>query len=284
MARNRLPKGKGWFIWVLKETMKGDPVALAAAAKAAGVGHLIFHIHNGYVNDLQVSGGMDLTRHIAEAESRGIECWGWGAVYRSTWSQGADRVIEAKKKYPTLVGYILDAEAQIKGSPAEAQSLMNKLRKYLPDMPIGLCSYRFPSLHPELPWKIFRDQCDFDMPQVYWEQCFSDTCGSFQLKSSHAEFQKLLPRLPFCATGSAYKINSWATTPQQIRGFLEEAKRLGLHGVNFWVWYQTQFNLPLLFDYIQQYPYGDVVIPPPPPPLTMEQKVDVLWNWYDESH
>lgn len=25
MARNRLPKGKGWYIWVITQTMKGDP-------------------------------------------------------------------------------------------------------------------------------------------------------------------------------------------------------------------------------------------------------------------
>lgn len=36
MARNRLPKGKGWFIWVITQTMKGDPQALAQAARNAG--------------------------------------------------------------------------------------------------------------------------------------------------------------------------------------------------------------------------------------------------------
>jgi hypothetical protein len=36
MARNRKPKGKGWFIWVITQTMKGDPQALAQAARNAG--------------------------------------------------------------------------------------------------------------------------------------------------------------------------------------------------------------------------------------------------------
>ena len=46
MARNRLPRGKGWYIWILKDTVNGDPKALAYNAKQAGVGHLVFHIHN----------------------------------------------------------------------------------------------------------------------------------------------------------------------------------------------------------------------------------------------
>ena len=284
MARNRLPRGKGWFIWILKDTVNGDPKALAYNAKQAGVGHLVFHIHNGYQSELQVSGGMDLTNHIREAEALGIECWGWGAVYKSTWSQGADRVIEAFKKYPTLVGYLLDAEAPIKGAPAEATALMKKLRTYLPNIPIGLSSYRYPRYHPDLPWKEFRSQCDFDIPQVYWEQCFGDTCGSVQLKGSYTEFQGMLPKLPYCATAPAYKVNSWFVSSTQIQGFFAEAKTLGITAVNFWVWYHTELNLPVLFKYIQAYPYGDVVIPPPPDPLTLEEKVDKLWEIHPEIH
>ena len=284
MSRKDLPKGKGWFIWVLKETLNGNPEALAKAAKAAGVGHLIFHIHNGYLNEKQCTGGMDLTQHIKEANDEGIECWGWGAVYRSTWSQGADRVIEARRKYPTLKGYILDAEAQIKGSPGEAAALMKKLRLYEPDMPIGLSSYRYPNLHPDLPWKEFRNQCDFDLPQVYWEQCFGDNCGSAQLQGSYNEFQKLLPKLPYCATGPAYKIGGWAVTEKQVQGFFLKAKELGIPAVNFWVWYQAQLNLRSVFDNIQLTLFGEIYIPPPPPPLTTEEKVNKLWEHHKELH
>lgn len=285
MARDRLPKGKGWYIWVLTETLNGDPVALATAAKAAGVGHLVFHIHNGYQSETKLIGGMDLTRHIAEAERLGIECWGWGAVYKSTWSQGADRVIEAFKKYPSLIGYLLDAEAPIKNAPAEARAIMNKLRYHLPNIPIGLSSYRYPKYHPELPWAEFRAQTDFDIPQVYWEQCFGDGCGAIQLRASYNEYMTMVPKKPYCATAPAYKINSWATTQKQIDGFFAEAKRLGIKGVNMWVWYQAERYLPDLFGFIQEYLFGDEPVPPPSPPvLTLEQKVDVLWDWYDETH
>ena len=285
MARNRLPRGKGWYIWVLKETLKGDPEALAKEAKKANVGHLIFHIHNGYLNEKQATGGMDLTQHIKEAEDEGIECWGWGAVYRSSWSQGADRVIEAFKKYPSLVGYLLDAEAPIKGSPGEATALMKKLRQYLPDIPIGLSSYRFPKYHPELPWKEFRSQCDFDVPQVYWEQSFGDTAGGVQLMSSYNEFKAMAPKLPYAATGPAYKISGWAVSEKQIQNFFATAKQLNISAVNFWVWYQSQLYLPNVYNGIQATQFGDVYVPPPPPPeLTLEQKVNKLWDYHKEIH
>lgn len=283
MARNRLPKGKGWFIWVLKNTLNGDPKALAYNAKQAGVGHLVFHIHDGYLSETRVNGGMDLTNHIREAEALGIECWGWGAVYKSTWSQGADRVIEAFRKYPSLVGYLLDAEAPIKGAYAEAMAIMNKLRYHLPDIPIGLSSYRYPKYHPELPWKEFRAKCDFDIPQVYWEQCFGDTCGAVQLKSSYAEFQNMTPKLPYCATAPAYKTTGWAVSQKQLEGFFIQAKNLGITSVNLWVWWQAQAYLPSIFDYVQKYIFGDQPIPPVVEP-TMEEKVDRLWKVHPELH
>lgn len=283
MARNRLPKGKGWFIWVVSQTMGGNPVALAAAAKQAGVGHLMFHIHSGYLNELQVSGGMDLTPFIAAANAQGIECWGWGAVFKSTWSQGCDRVIEAKKKHPTLVGYILDAEAPIKGAYNEAAAIMNKLRYFLPDMPIGLSSYRYPSLHPTLPWKEFRAKCDFDMPQVYWEKCLSDTCGTVQLLGSYNEFKAMDIKLPFAATAPAYKVDAWQPTVKQIDGFFATAEHLNLAAVNFWVWYQAQRDLNALYNYIQTYQFGEPDVPEPPP-LTLEEKVNRLWNAHPELH
>lgn len=284
MARNRLPKGKGWFIWVITQTMKGDPQALAQAARNAGIEHLFFHIHDGYLNEKRVPGGADLTPFIDTCTALGIECWGWGAVYKSTWSQGCDRVIEAFNKYPKLVGYILDAEAPIKGAYAEAMAIMNKLRYHLPNIPIGLSSYRFPHYHMTLPWKEFRAKCDFDIPQVYWEQSTGDTAGSVQLQSSYNEFKAMDVKLPFVATGSAYIVGNWKPTINQIKGFFEKAKELKLNGVDFWVWYQSQRDLPAVFTYIQEYKYSDVVVPPGNPIYTLEEKVDKLWEAHPELH
>lgn len=283
MSRDRLPKGKGWFIWSIALTMKGNPVALADAAKKAGIGHVFFHIHDGYLGETKVSYGADLTPYIAAMVAVGVECWGWGAVYRSTWSQGCDRVNEAMAKHPDLVGYILDAEGPIANSPNEAAAIMNKLRYFHPDMPIGLSSYRFPELHPELPWAVFRSKCDFDIPQVYWEQSISSLAGSYQLKQSYGQFQKMTPKLPFVATGPAYKVGGWSPSVEQLQGFFRMAKdELMLSGVDFWVWYQAEANLPVIFELIQSYPWS--IDETEPPVYTMEQKVQLLWDIHPELH
>ena len=251
MNRNRLPKGKGWFIWQVKETMKGDPIAIAKFAKDNGFGHLLLHVHNGWQSETQVDGGADLTPYIKAANDLGIECWGWGAVYASNWSTCADMVIYAFKKHPDLVGHVVDAEAGMKNAPSAAESMMKKIRKELPNLPIGLSSYRFPESHPELPWKQYRAYCDFDMPQVYWEQDFRPEAGDLQLQSSFNQFQKMTPVLPYFPTGPAYKVGKWVTSPEQVKRFILKSKALGFEGCNFWVWYQTERDLPEVFEVIR---------------------------------
>ena len=45
---------------------------------------------------------------------------------------------------------------------------MTRLRASLPTFPFALSSYRYPTLHPALPWEAFLEKCDYNMPQVYW--------------------------------------------------------------------------------------------------------------------
>jgi hypothetical protein len=139
----------------------------------------------------------------------------------------------------------------MKSAPVAAESMMKKVRKELPNLPIGLSSYRFPESHPELPWKQFRDYCDFDMPQVYWEQDFRPEAGEIQLVSSYIQFQKLTPILPYFPTGPAYKVGDWKTTAEQVKRFILKAKAMGFAGCNFWVWFQTQRDLPEVFELIK---------------------------------
>lgn len=267
----KIPRGKGWYIWLVKNTMGGDPVKLAAEAKKQRLGHVLFHIHDGYLAATQLNGEGDLTPYITEMKKVGIECWGWGAVYRGTWSAGADRVIEAFKKYPDLVGYVIDAENGMSNSPKEAEALMNKLRAALPYLPIGLSSYRYPSYHMDLPWSAFRNYCDFDMPQVYWEQ---STNAGYQLQKSYKEFQNMFPKLPYIPTGAAYKVGTWKPTTSQVKEFLDTAKALALPGANMWVWYQAQRDLPDVYAFFSSYYWNPEVILE----ITLEEKVKKLWD------
>ena len=270
MSRNRLPKGKGWFLWQIMETKNGDPQAIARFARDNGFGHILLHVHNGWQDEIQVSGGADLTPFIQALDELGIECWGWGAVYASNWSTCADMIIKAVDKHPKLTGHVVDAEAGMKNAPSAAKAMMKKVRAAKPDLAIGLSSYRFPEMHPELPWVEFRAYCDFDMPQVYWERDFRPEAGELQLQSSYNQFLAMTPRLPYVPTGPAYKLDDWKTTPEQVRRFILKAKELGFAGCNFWVWYQTERDLPELFEFIKndqvfKSDYGPIIPPPEEP-------------------
>ena len=63
---------------------------------------------------------------------------------------------------------MIDVEREYKdaGKSKAAATFMNRLRAALPHIPVALCSYRFPSYHPQIPWKVFLERCDLNMPQV----------------------------------------------------------------------------------------------------------------------
>ena len=124
---------------------------------------------------------------------------------------------------------------------AEAKAFMTSLRVLEPALSIGLSSYRFPSLHSELPWSAFRAKCDFDMPQVYFEQSHNPQA---QLSQSFQEFAKLTPALPYVPTFPMYKNGGWAPTLADITNFLNETVTLGLAAVNCWDWFQGKRDLP----------------------------------------
>ncbi len=164
-------KGKGYWIWKIPNCENGDPNAIAGVAEAAGLTHLLIKIADG-TNSYNIdSTGVDLVPPvIAAARNKSLACWGWQYVY------GYDPIGEANKAIQRITqlgldGYVVDAEAEYKqpGKATAATTFMNQLRASLPNFPIALSSYRYPSYHPQFPWVEFLTQCDLNMPQVYWE-------------------------------------------------------------------------------------------------------------------
>ena len=128
------------------------------------------------------------------------------------------------------------------------------------DVPVGLSTYRYPSLHRELSYKTFLEVCDFVMPQVYWVS--ASNAGS-QLKRSLNEWRELTD-LPIYPTGAAFTEHGWTATASEVLDFLRTAVGLELDAVNFWVW-RHAVNLGL-WDYIAQFPWPSVDTPPLPLP------------------
>jgi len=174
-----------------------------------------------------------------------------------------------------LAGLEIDAEIEYKkpGKESAARIYMSELRASLPDIPITLCSYRYPYYHLELPWKAFLEKCDFHMPQVYWEQSHNP---GYQLTRSLNEFRKLeqeldLPQLPYIPVGAAYRQANWWPTVADVDEFDAKAKELGLQGLAWYRWgHAVEYELD---SAIAEHEWDGTIPPPPPPPLSWDESI-----------
>ena len=249
--------GKGIYTWRLTDLYGGDPGLIAKAAEELGLRHINIKIADATEN-YNVS--VDLLAIVAELRSRRIEPWGWHYVYGVDPAGEASRAIARVNELGLRV-YIIDAESQYKNKPTQARTFCTALRAGIDDsVMVGLSSYRLPSYHPTFPWDAFRAFVDFDIPQMYWQG--SHNPGA-QLERSYNEFQTRNPRLPYLATGSAYKAGDWYATPADIVQFMDKALELGLRAVDFWEWAHARRYIPGTLTAIGEYRWPTVDQTPP---------------------
>lgn len=256
-------QGKGFFIWKIPDCENGDPQAIADLAHEARLTHVLIKVADGAYG-YNIYEGVDLVPPLArKLRERGIEVLGWHYVRGENPIGEADKAIERVSTLG-LDGYVIDAEGPYKerGKSAAAKKFMLRLREGLPKVPIGLSSYRFPSYHPQLPWREFLEGCDFNMPQVYWK--FSHNAGE-QLSRCVREFQALTPSRPIIPTGAAFKEHGWNPTGDEILDFLKTAQKLNLLGANFYSWDSCRSGLPEIWKTSRDYDWD---APPSPPDMT----------------
>ena len=265
-----IPIGKGCFLWKLNYCAGGDPVALAEKAVAAGFAWVAIKVQ-GWASVYQPS---LLAPAIRELKARNIKVWGWGYLVGANLSGVSIAVAEANTTIKVLKDYLLegffiDAEAEYKrpGSTVWANQYINPLRSAVPTAPIGLCSYRFPAQHPELPWSQFLAGCDFHAPQVYWEGAHNP-CAQLATSVTQLKVKKDLPIVPL---GSAYAHGIWEPTVSDLNAFDACAKDVKLPGISWWSFQHAEAR-PEWWNAIGAHSWP----PPPPPPLTLEQRVKRL--------
>ena len=269
-------QGKGFYIWKILETELGDTQLVADIAAQSNYTHLMVKIADGdHTYNVDPISGADLVPPLLDAlKSQDIQRWGWHFVY------GYDPVAEAdiairRINQLDLDGYVIDAESDYKlpGRATAARTFMDRLRKALPNFPIALSSYRYPSYHPQLPWSEFLQKCDYNMPQVYWLQNHNP---AEQLIRSVREFEALEPFRPIIPTGAAFKESGWYSTPQDVVEFLETAQSLNLSAANFWEWSNCRLYLPEVWKAIKNYQWATA-----PAPLDISEQYIQALNSHD---
>jgi len=249
--------GKGFFTWKLPRCEEGDPDAIVATAKAANLTHLVVKVADGTVPYYGTWGDPTdwVTPLVQKLHAEGLMVWGWHYIY------GANPVGEANLSIKRiqqleLDGLAIDAEKEYKepGKAEAAKRYMTQLRNTLGnEYPLALSSYRFPSLHPQIPWREFLQKCTINMPQVYWMGAHNPGA---QLERCVKEFQAMSPNRPIIPTGLACIEHGFQPSPEEEQEFLETAEALNLSAVNYWMWdHARSGRMPGIWETIAEYNY-----------------------------
>ncbi len=243
--------GKGIFIWRISACEGGDVEAIANLAAQARFSHALVKVADGnFSYNVDTKTGRDQAEELVKAlKARKMTVYGWHYVYGYDPRTEAERGIQRVQQLG-LDGFVINAEVEYKNHHREANIYMERLRAGLPNTPIGLSSYRYPHLHPNVPWKEFLLKCDFNMPQVYWINARNP---ADQLERSQQAFQKLIPYRPIVPTGAMFKQGEWKPTLEEIDAFVQKARQLNMTEVNFWEWSKVRRHLPEIWDWYMAY-------------------------------
>jgi hypothetical protein len=271
-------QGKGYFIWKLPNCESANATTIAKLARSANLTHVLIKIADGiYKYNVDKSTLYDYAQPVvSELKNHGIQVWGWHYVYGMD-PQSEARIAAQRVKDLDLDGYVVDAEVEYKtaGRAAAATTFMNKIRSELPNIPIALSSYRYPTYHPQFPWKEFLNKCDINMPQVYWEKAHNPGA---QLARCVKEFQALTPYRPVYPTGAAYGASAWHPTAADIVEFLNKVQELEIPAANFYSWDESRNRFPELWKAVSEYAWGEL---PPQEEKDIADQLVAAWNSHD---
>ena len=255
-------RGKGMFIWKIPRCEEGDSARIAQVARSAGLTHVLVKIADGpiaYHGDWGSTTDM-VTPLIDALRAASIQVWGWHYLYGDN-PVGEARIAIQRINQLKVDAYVIDAEGQYSeaGKREAARRFMADLRVAVPNLPVALSSFRYPSLHPQLPWKEFLEKCDYNMPQVYWMKAHNPGA---QLQRSMREFQAMTPFRTIIPTGAAFREHGWKPTDTEVLEFLKKAKELNLPAVNFWEWSEARSgSMPNVWETIRDFSWdGEPVV------------------------
>lgn len=268
-----IPAGKNMFIWRCENVAGGDANAAVDAALAMGLGGVSFKVSGGpYEYSYNAP---HLKTWVPAFRNAGMLVGGWGYIWSN--EPGAEAAIAKQMvdKY-ALDWFTIDAEADSKNKPDQAKAYMNELRERLPYFAIGLTSYRYPELHPELPWKEFLADCDFGVPQVYWNKPYADKYGPIpELRKTIEQWRKIT-KIPIIPAGRAYNGDGYtALQPSELTDFMGAAVGHDLPGVTFWSFDHTYTQAG---GDARRTAIGNFHWEGTEKEITTEEKVDRLWE------
>ncbi len=251
--------GKGVYVWQPGSIERGDPDAIAARFKLAGVQTATIKICDGF----KVLGGLEALFQTLRNHGIRVGAWGYSYLNRAP-LQEARVIAEACSRYEPDF-YLLDLETEVEGNFGGARMFINALRPSVPGLPLGLNSFWNVRLHPTFPWIDFLNAVDFTCPQVYGHGD-DPVAKLIQSQQTYSE----VPNVPHVnmpvVAGDMHVFKGMRPSPEQLFSFLSAADGDPfIKGVIMWAADDTQ-TTPDLWQAFSNYQWknGGRTIPAQP--------------------
>jgi hypothetical protein len=216
--------GNGMWIWYVSKSEGANLDAIAARAKAAGMGTVFVKSADG--GDVWDQFSPQL---VADLHARGLRACAWQFVY------GTDPQAEASAAAASIAAgadcFVIDAETKYEGRYASAQRYMAALRGAVgAGYPIGLTSFPYVDYHPRLPYSVFLGPggAQANLPQVYWKAIG----GSVDAVSAKTVANNRIYGTPMAPLGQSYD----APKAEDLRRFRALWAGYGAAGLSWWSW------------------------------------------------
>jgi hypothetical protein len=230
LTRGALPaafSGSGAWIWYVSRSEGGNPYAIAARARAAGIGTVFVKSSDGTDDWPQFEPGL-----VALLHAQGLRVCAWQYVY------GDDPEGEARLGAAAAADgadcLVVDAESQYQSKYAQAQRYVATLRSIVgPNYPLGLTSFPYVDYHGRLPYSVFLGAggAQANLPQVYWR----DIGGTPDAVSAHTLAVNRVYGVPIAPLGQS----NGSVPPADVQRFRALWAGYGAGGMSWWSWQAT---------------------------------------------
>jgi peptidoglycan hydrolase-like protein with peptidoglycan-binding domain len=213
------------WIWELPSSEGGDPAAIGARARAAGLSTVFVKSADGTRQWSQFTADL-----VAALHAQGLRVCGRQYVY------GGHPVAEARVAAAAAAAgadcFVIDAESEYQGRYAAAQRYVQALRAAVgPDYPVGLTTFPYVDYHPSLPYSVFLGPgaAQVNLPQVYWKAIGG---GGVDAVSAHTYVHNRIYGAPMAPLGQAYD----DPKPADLQRFRQLWAGYGATGLSWWSW------------------------------------------------
>jgi peptidoglycan hydrolase-like protein with peptidoglycan-binding domain len=168
--------GRGMWIWYVSRSDHGDPSAIVAQARSAGIKTLFIKSGDGGNYLSQFSRSLVRSLHAA-----GVHVCAWQYVYGTY--PIAEAAVGARAVRNGADCLVIDAEAEYEGRYVSAQTYIDELRAAVGRRyPIGLASFPYVDYHPGFPYSVFLGHggAQFNLPQMYWRDIGTSVGAVYQ--------------------------------------------------------------------------------------------------------